>query len=75
MRFFRCSVIQLTYTSLVVVGTANFKFPYLDAETERFLYRRKADLESAARLLDNEGTLMKIITKHATKSLCSLRPY
>jgi hypothetical protein len=27
----------------------------LDAETEKFLYRRKADLESAARFLDNEG--------------------
>ncbi|KAJ1409004.1 hypothetical protein B484DRAFT_403358 [Ochromonadaceae sp. CCMP2298] len=33
-------------------STANFKFPYLDPETERFLWRRKADLEAAARLLD-----------------------
>jgi hypothetical protein len=44
----------------VVVGTANFKFPYLDAETEKFLYRRKADLESAARLLDNEGIAYRL---------------
>jgi hypothetical protein len=39
----------------LLAGTTNFKFPYLDAETEKFLYRRKADLESAARFLDNEG--------------------
>jgi hypothetical protein len=30
----------------------------LDPETEKFLYRRKADLESAARFLDNEGKIV-----------------
>lgn len=29
------------------VGTANFRFPALDATTEAFLWRRKADLEAA----------------------------
>jgi hypothetical protein len=44
------------FNLLFTIDTANFKFPYLDAETEKFLYRRKADLENAARLLDNAGT-------------------
>ena len=32
-----------------------FKFPSLDAETEKFLWRRKADLELALRALDGVG--------------------
>ena len=34
---------------------AKFKFPSLDAETEKFLWRRKADLELALRALDGVG--------------------
>ena len=32
--------------------TKSFKFPALDPETERFLWRRKADLETALRAMD-----------------------
>ena len=34
------------------MGTSTFKFPSLDPETERFLWRRKADLDIAIRMLD-----------------------
>ena len=38
-------------------STSQFKFPSLDKETEKFLWRRKADLEIALRALDKEDTL------------------
>lgn len=34
---------------------SKFKFPSLDRETERFLLRRKADLEVCLRSLDDES--------------------
>ena len=36
----------------VLQDTTQFKFPSLDPETERFLWRRKADLDIAIRMLD-----------------------
>lgn len=38
--------------------TSNFKFPSLNQETERFLWRRKADIEISLRALENQGTLV-----------------
>jgi hypothetical protein len=34
-------------------GQQNFRFPSLDPETEKFLWRRKADLEMSLRQLDS----------------------
>lgn len=38
---------------LLVLDPTQFKFPSLDPETERFLYRRKTDLELALRGMEN----------------------
>ena len=37
------------------IDTSKFKFPDLDSETERFLWRRKADLEVVLRNMDTES--------------------
>jgi hypothetical protein len=56
-------------------STANFKFPSLDAETEKFLYRRKVDLEVALRTIENlnasKGPLSS--TKSLTKSFSTIQ--
>lgn len=41
------------------VDTKNFKFPALNAETEKFLWRRKADLEISLRELDSISSKFK----------------
>ena len=41
-----------TFDPTVAGDVAKFKFPSLDPETERFLWRRKADLEIALRAMD-----------------------
>ena len=38
-------------SAAATAGSANFKFPSLDPQTEKFLFRRKADLEQALRNL------------------------
>ena len=40
---------------LVLADLSKFKFASLDPETERFLWRRKADLDLALRTLDATG--------------------
>jgi hypothetical protein len=42
----------------LVISLVKFKFPSLNSETEKFLWRRIADLENALRLLEKEGLLI-----------------
>lgn len=39
-----------------VDSALGFKFPSLNTETERFLLRRKADVDSALKALETEGS-------------------
>jgi hypothetical protein len=53
-------IILTVYTLHCILYTTEskqFKFPSLDPETIKFLYRRKADLELSLRTLDSAGTV------------------
>lgn len=40
-------------SAVATAGSVEFKFPSLDSDTEKFLYRRKADLDQAIRSVKN----------------------
>ena len=42
------------------IDLSNFKFPALDKQTESFLLRRKADLETSIKFLDGESETFTI---------------
>jgi hypothetical protein len=57
-------IIITVYNVHCILYTAEakqFKFPSLDHETIKFLYRRKADLELALRTLDSAGAVDQLM--------------